>query len=69
MNILADRGETVVLVVGNTAYYGRFGFSTTHGSRYPCPYSGPNLMALIMGDEDEAPAGPVTYPAAFELVH
>lgn len=61
--------EQVVLVVGNPAYYSRFGFSTAVGKRYPSSHSGPHFMALVIGDPARAPIGPVRYPEAFELVN
>ena len=61
--------ERVVLVVGNPAYYSRFGFSTGVGKRYPSSHSGPHFMALVIGDPATAPIGPVRYPEAFELVN
>ena len=65
---LLAAGEAVVLVVGNPAYYTRFGFSVAAAERYPCDYSGPYFMALFLGDV-AAPRGPVTYPDAFELIN
>jgi len=67
LDLLTD--ETVILVVGNPAYYSRFGFSVAAGERYPSFYSGPYFMAMVLGDPATAPIGPVTYPQAFELVN
>ena len=61
--------EPVLLVVGNPAYYARFGFSVAAGERYPNVYSGSYFMALVPGDPAQAPIGPVTFPQAFELVN
>ena len=69
LDMLQDRGEAVVLVVGNPAYYTRFGFSCAAGERYPNEYSGPHFMAMLLTGPDSAPQGPVTYPDAFELVN
>lgn len=69
LELLAERDEQVVLVVGNPAYYGRFGFSTAAGKRYPSRHSGPHLMALVIGEPTTAPIGPVRYPEAFGLVN
>ncbi len=69
LRTLAGSGEQVVLVVGNPAYYVRFGFSTAVGKRYPSRHSGPNFMALVLGDPATAPIGPVRYPEAFGLVN
>jgi putative acetyltransferase len=64
---LSQQGESIVLVVGNPAYYTRFGFSIEQGEAFPCEYSGPYFMALVLGDA-MAPTGSVIYPEAFELV-
>jgi putative acetyltransferase len=61
--------ESVFLVVGDPAYYTRFGFSVAVGERYPSFYSGPYFMALVSGDPTVAPIGPVTHAQAFELVN
>ena len=67
LEMLTD--ESVFLVVGDPAYYTRFGFSVAAGERYPSFYSGPYFMALVAGDPAVAPIGPVTYAEAFELVN
>jgi putative acetyltransferase len=66
---LANAGETVVLVVGNPAYYRRFGFDPEPAKRFESEYSGPHFMARLLVDPSTAPAGPVTYPEAFDVVH
>lgn len=66
---LTEQREKVVLVVGNPAYYSRFGFSSAVGKRFPGRHSGPHLMALILCDPATAPIGPLTYPDAFDLVN
>jgi putative acetyltransferase len=66
---LSQRGESVVLVVGNPAYYTRFGFSIEEAEAFPSAYSGPHFMALVWGDPAAIPTGPVIYPDAFELVN
>jgi putative acetyltransferase len=68
IELLAHRGEAVILVVGNPAYYTRFGFSVAAAEFYPCAYSGPYLMALQMGDDTAPRVGPVTYSDAFDIV-
>ena len=37
-----------VFVLGDPAYYGRFGFSAELASGFSCPWSGPHLMALAL---------------------
>ncbi|MDJ0925523.1 MAG: N-acetyltransferase [Acidimicrobiia bacterium] len=65
---LAELGESVVLVVGNPAYYTRFGFSIEQGTGYPSDYSGNYYMALLLDTTSTTPRGPVRYPDAFALV-
>lgn len=65
---LRRQGESVVVVVGNPAYYTRFGFSTELGEDYPCVYSGSSYMALHLSTSEHVPAGAVRYPDAFGLV-
>jgi len=69
IEMLGEREEQVILVVGNPTYYQRFGFSTAVGKRYPGRQSGPHFMALVLGDPAAAPIGPVLYPDAFDLVN
>ena len=37
----AARGEELVFVLGDPAYYGRFGFSATAAAPFASPYAGP----------------------------
>lgn len=69
LRLLSEQGESVVLVVGNPAYYAKFGFSMEEAESFPCDYSGPHFMALVWGDPAPIPTGPVIYPEAFELVN
>ncbi len=45
---LRARGEDLAVVVGDTAYYPRFGFSTELGKRLSCVWSGPAFMAMAL---------------------
>ena len=59
-------GASGVLVLGDPAYYGRFGFSSERAARVACPFSGlPALQALDL--DETAFDGPLTvaYPDAF----
>jgi putative acetyltransferase len=61
---LAARGETLVFVLGDPAYYQRFGFSADAARDFRTPFDGPHMMALAL-----APGAPrrgtVRYPAPF----
>jgi putative acetyltransferase len=62
---LVARHEEIVLVLGDPAFYGRFGFSIGEASAFTSRYQGPHLMALALAAT--APnAGKVHYPAAFD---
>ena len=43
-------GWTAVFVLGNSAYYGRFGFRADRASGFESPYAGPHFMALRWGE-------------------
>lgn len=57
-------GHDIVFVLGEPAYYARFGFSAELAARFPCRYAGPAFMALCLGDGRVKP-GPVVYANAF----
>jgi putative acetyltransferase len=63
---LKDRGEGLVFVLGDPAYYGRFGFKAMDG--FVSRYAGPYFQALKLApDAPDAPdAGRVVYPKAFD---
>ena len=64
---LAAAGEWEgVFVLGEPAYYTRFGFDAALARGFGSPYAGPNLMALsLRGDALPAREGPVSYAPAF----
>ena len=60
---LASLGAQGCVVLGDPAYYGRFGFSSDHALRYgdvPPAY----FQSLVLGEEPAS--GEVTYHAGFE---
>jgi putative acetyltransferase len=59
---LKDRGERLVFVLGDPAYYGRFGFAVMDG--FVSRYAGPYFQALMLAP-DAPTSGKVSYPAAF----
>jgi putative acetyltransferase len=64
---LVAGGETIVFVLGNPAYYKRFGFALEAARPFTCVYAGPYFMAIALADN--APrAGVVRYPASFASV-
>jgi putative acetyltransferase len=62
---LAAQGETLMFVLGDPAYYRRFGFATETAERFACVYAGPHFMALRLSDHAPG-AGTIRYPAAFD---
>lgn len=66
LRLCAQTGREVAIVLGDPAYYGRFGFSTGSAAALACVYAGPALQAVelrpgILGHR----GGRLTYPAAF----
>jgi len=61
---LRSAGETIVFVLGDPAYYGRFGYSIAAAADFDCCYAGPHFQALAL--TSSAPtAGAIVYAAAF----
>jgi len=61
---LKDRNESLVFVLGDPGYYGRFGFSRDAARGYECDYASDHFMALKLA-ADAPKRGQVRYPAAF----
>ena len=57
-------GETLLFVLGDPAYYSRFGFSTATAAPFDCVYAGEYFMALELNTEKADPAE-VIYADAF----
>jgi putative acetyltransferase len=60
---LKDRAERLVFVLGDPAYYGRFGFTVMDG--FVSRYAGPYFQALMLAP-DAPKAGRVSFPRAFD---
>ena len=61
---LKAKGESIVFVLGDPAYYQRFGFSVAAAAPFACVYQGEHLQALRLAAD--APAtGSVVYAPAF----
>ena len=61
-------GESIVFVLGDPAYYQRFGFSREAASAYESMYAGTHFMALKLTDTVHAD-GRLSYPAAFDALN
>ena len=68
LEVLRDRGERIVIVVGHPGYYPKFGFSTDAAKELESPFPREAFMAmeLIAGSLDGI-RGPVVYPPAFGI--
>jgi putative acetyltransferase len=65
LRLLAVYGEALVFVLGDPAYYTRFGFDPEAAAPFVSIYAGPHFMALRLADN--APRGGIVrYPAAFD---
>lgn len=62
-----DDGWQAIFVLGEPAYYRRFGFSVEKAALYDSPYAGPYFMMLELTDKALMPAsGRVDYAKAFD---
>jgi putative acetyltransferase len=64
---LKTLGEKIVFVLGDPAYYSRFGFSRGVAQAFDCVYQGDDLQALRLAS-DAPQTGSVVYPPAFDRV-
>ncbi len=62
---LAESGTDLVVVLGEPAYYGRFGFTPAMTDKLATPYDGPYLQALALSARGKDAHGPVLYARAF----
>jgi len=64
-----EKGWKGVFVLGDPAYYCRFGFNAALAAGFTSPYSGPHLLALAL-QRDGLPIqkGSLEYPAAFAVL-
>ncbi len=64
------KGFEAVTVLGEPAYYQRFGFSQELGRHFDSPYAGEHFMALELQENkiSQAEKWKVVYPKAFEGV-
>jgi putative acetyltransferase len=59
-------GWRSIFVLGDPAYYGRFGFSADVASHFTSRYAGPHFMALALGGGLPVSSGGVDYAPAFD---
>jgi putative acetyltransferase len=61
-------GEDMIFVLGDPAYYRRFGFRAEEAAPFASPYAGPHLMALRLGDVPLPASGRADYAPAFAML-
>jgi putative acetyltransferase len=61
---LRQSGETLVFVLGEPAYYSRFGFAAAPVARFETPYPGPYFQSLALSPSAPS-AGRLRYARAF----
>lgn len=63
---LKAAGERLSIVLGDPAYYGRFGYSHDRAVGFESPWQGEAMQALAWGDAPTA--GALVYASAFETL-
>jgi putative acetyltransferase len=61
----AEDGWACVFVLGDTAYYTRFGFAVELAKGFESPYAGPHFMALALTPDLAIRTGAIQYAHAF----
>ena len=61
-------GWSAVFVLGEPAYYRRFGFDVDAAKGYTCPYSGDYFMMLRLGDEPIPKTGRLAFSPPFSAL-
>ncbi|MEQ9643080.1 MAG: N-acetyltransferase [Alphaproteobacteria bacterium] len=64
----AHDGWQGAFVLGDPAYYTRFGFDAALAATFACAYAGPYLMATALGGTLPVTTGQIDYPAAFSAL-
>jgi putative acetyltransferase len=68
LQLLRDRGEEIVIVLGDPTYYARFGFSRESARPLESPFAAEHFMAMELRPRAlTGVAGSVRYPAAFGI--
>jgi len=58
-------GCDAIFVLGDPAYYGRFGFDVARADGFDSPYQGPAFAVLPLSNHWPLASGPATYAAPF----
>jgi len=65
IKILSGQGCDIVFVLGDPAFYRRFGFSAELAAKFKTPYDGPHQQALALTGRGREAHGVVRYAPAF----
>ncbi|MFK8251508.1 GNAT family N-acetyltransferase [Ancylobacter terrae] len=65
--IARERLWHMVFVLGEPAYYSRFGFDASLAAGFASPYAGPYLMALALNGENSVRTGEIRHAPAFAV--
>lgn len=65
LEALGEGHWRAAFVLGDPAYYSRFGFSADDALGYECVYAGPHFLAMPFGPEMPTRTGEVAYATAF----
>ncbi|MFC5067490.1 GNAT family N-acetyltransferase [Flaviflagellibacter deserti] len=65
IKILHGQGVDVIFVLGDPAFYGRFGFTAEQARNFETPYDGPNQQALALTERGRYAHGLIRYAPAF----
>lgn len=70
LQLADERGEPLVVLIGNPAYYGRFGFRPAEelGLEHPTPVAPGVFQAIPLAAYDPRLRGRLVYPPAFDVV-
>ncbi|MDQ6733011.1 MAG: N-acetyltransferase [Nitrospirota bacterium] len=60
-----EQGWSAIFVLGDPAYYGRFGFRSDLAADFSSPYAGSHFMVLPLEDALSATSGKIDYAPAF----
>ena len=65
IELARQRDSEFIFVLGDAAYYSRFGFSADTAKLFRCQYVGPHFMALRLSDGTATAAAPAVYADTF----
>lgn len=69
LDALRAQGAAISFVLGNEAYYPRFGYSPDLAARFASPFAGPHFMAMMLDSDAPWPlGGRADYAPAFGRV-